>query len=263
MSSSPGKVLKQKLRRGKTVFGFWVTLESPTVTEIAARMGFDFVLVDAERAPLGPKELAEHLRVANLCGVAAIVHSPQIDPAIIGQVLDLGADGLFAPHVHSVDDVRRAVEYAKYPPIGTRGIAGQRATRWGKAFRERVQRANDETLVIPMIETVEAGEAIDEIAMVPHVDALWFGPADYSASAGLPGEWEGPGVARTLLECKRRARTRGVPCGVLAPTPESARQRLRQKFQLIGLGSDTGTMIRSATEALHAVGRTIPHDAWK
>jgi 2-keto-3-deoxy-L-rhamnonate aldolase RhmA len=85
------------------------------------------------------------------------------------------------------------------------------------------------------------------------VDAIQFGPADYSSSAGHLGEWEGPGVAERLLAVKDRIVARGVPCGIMGRSVENARMRQGQGFRLIGVASDAGLLIRGATEALKAL----------
>jgi 2-keto-3-deoxy-L-rhamnonate aldolase RhmA len=103
------------------------------------------------------------------------------------------------------------------------------------------------------METVAAGEAIDAILDVPGVDAIYFGPADYSASAGHLGEWEGPGVAERLLQIKDRIRARGFACGVMSTNVDNALLRRQQGFQMIGIGSDAGLLIRSSVEALKAL----------
>jgi 2-keto-3-deoxy-L-rhamnonate aldolase RhmA len=112
-------------------------------------------------------------------------------------------------------------------------------------------------MVIPFMETVAAGEAIDAILEVPGVDAIFFGPADYSASAGYLGEWEGPCVAERLLAIKDRIRARGVPCGIMSTDIGNAQMRKEQGFQMIGVGSDTGLLIRSSLEAMKALGVSV------
>jgi 2-keto-3-deoxy-L-rhamnonate aldolase RhmA len=262
MQPSPVATLKQKLRRGDTTYGFWVTLESPSITEIACRLGFDWIVVDAEHGHLDFRDIMEHIRVANLMRTVCFVHISEIQMGLITRMLDLGADGIFLPQVRSAEDVALGVRYAKYPPLGTRGLAAERSTRWGRAMQAKVRSANDETMVIPMVETVEAAAALDSILDTPGIDAILFGPADFSSSSGFPGEWEGPGVAEQILGLQQRIRQRGLPCVVIARDAEDAERRRNEKFQLIGLGSDTGLMIRSAAEMLVKMGVGVPPDAW-
>ena len=263
LRDSPALDLKRKFSEGKVTYGVWVTLESPTITEIAARLGFDWIVIDSEHGHLDMKDLMEHVRVANLMGVVCLVGITETQIGLIKRVLDIGADGIIVPQINTAEEVAQAVSYAKYPPEGVRGIGGERATRWGKGFAERVAKANREVFVIPKIETVAAGKAIDSIMDVAGVDAFFFGPADYSASAGSPGEWEGPGVAEQVMEIHQKMLDRKMPSGIIARNPEEAATRTRQKFQMIALGIDTGLLIRAATEAMEAVGRPVPSGAWR
>ncbi|MDB5349882.1 MAG: rhmA [Planctomycetota bacterium] len=248
-----GNELKRKLAAGKTTAGLWVTLESATITEIAVVLGYDWVVIDTEHGHLDLREVLDHVRAVRGASTTPIVRIQEIEQGTIKRVLDIGAAGIIVPQVTCAEDVERAVRFAKYPPRGIRGVGGERATRWGMGLREMTGVADQETMVIPLVETVAAGEAIDQILDVPGVDAIFFGPADYSASAGHLGEWEGPGVASRLLELKDRIVARGVPCGIMATDVENARMRAAQGFRMIGLGSDTGLLIRSSREALAAL----------
>ena len=141
------------------------------------------------------------------------------------------------------------MRFAKYPPWGQRGVGGERATHWGMGLKSDTRSANSETLVIPLMETVSAGKCIEQICDIPGVDAIQFGPADYSASAGSLGEWEGPGVAAQLLDIKDRIRARGLPCGILCRDSQDLMQRRDQGFQMLGLATDTGLLIRGIQNA--------------
>lgn len=246
-------VLKRKLREGRTTLGLWVTLESPSITEIAVALGFDWVCVDAEHGHLDFKEVLEHVRLTRHTETTPLVRVQEIEQGVIKRVLDLGAEGVIVPQVQSAEEVEQAVRFAKYPPRGVRGVGGERATDWGMGLRALTRSGDEETLVIPLVETVAAARAIDRILAVPGVDAIFLGPADYSASAGFLGEWEGPGVAERLLEVKDRVRAAGLACGIMSTDVANARLRRDQGFRMIGLGSDTGLLIRAATEALRAL----------
>src|SRR5262245_45876431 len=227
--------LKRKLAEGRTAYGLWVTLESPTITEIAVALGFDWVVIDAEHGHLDYKEIMEHVRVTRYTETTPLVRVQEIQQGIIKRVLDVGAAGIIVPQVTGPEEVERAVRFAKYPPRGIRGIGGERATQWGMRVKENTARANAETMVIPLMEDVRAGEAIEAILDVPGVDSIQFGPADYSSSAGHLGEFEGPGVAERLLAVKDRIVARGVPCGIMGRSVENARMRQGQGFRLIGV----------------------------
>jgi 2-keto-3-deoxy-L-rhamnonate aldolase RhmA len=245
--------LKRKLARGETTLGLWVNLESPAVTEIAVTLGLDWVVIDTEHGCLDYREVADHIRATRNTTTTPLVRIPEIGAGVIKRVLDLGAHGIIVPQVTSAEEVALAIGLAKYPPVGTRGVGGDRATLWGMGFASQTGIANRETMVIPLIETVAAGDAIESIVELPGVDAIQLGPADYSASAGFLGQWEGPGVAEKLLAFNDAARARGLGCGILATSVEDAIKRREQGFQLIGLGADTGLLIRSIRGALDAL----------
>jgi 2-keto-3-deoxy-L-rhamnonate aldolase RhmA len=250
--------LKRKLAEGRPTYGLWVTLEAPTITEIAVELGLDWVVIDAEHGHLDFKEILEHVRVTRNSATTPLVRIQEIEQGLIKRVLDLGAQGILAPQVRTAAEVELAVRFAKYPPWGVRGVGGERATGWGRTLRSSTASANEETLVIPLIETVEAGAAFGAILEVPGVDALFFGPADYSASAGYLGEWEGPGVAERLLELRKQAGERGIPCGVMSTSIRNAQERRDQGFRMVSIGPDTGLLIRAAVEALEALGVDVP-----
>lgn len=243
-------LLKQKLAAGATTVGLWITLESATISEIAATLGYDWVVIDTEHGHLDYREVLDHLRALRGSKTTPLVRIPEISQGTIKRVLDLGAAGIIVPQIESAAEVERAVRLAKYPPWGIRGLGGERATRWGLNRGEQTRAVNDETMVIPMVETVAAGNAIDAILDVRGVDAIFFGPADFSASSGYLGEWEGPGVAERLLELKERITARGVACGIMGTSVENARRRREQGFRMVGLGSDTGLLIRATRAAM-------------
>ena len=121
---SSAQKLKQKLNGGKVALGLWVTLESPSITEIALRLGLDWICIDTEHGHLDFKEVVEHLRAASRSNVACLVRIQEIEQGVIKRVLDLGADGIVVPQVRTAEEVERAVYFAKYPP------RGQKQPRW-------------------------------------------------------------------------------------------------------------------------------------
>lgn len=244
--------LKEKLAAGETTLGLWITLESPTITEIATMLELDWVVIDAEHGHLDFKEVIEHLRIARNTATTALVRIQETEQGLIKRILDIGAQGIIVPQITSAEEVERAVRFAKYPPWGIRGVGGERATAWGAHLKEATRTANEDTMVIPMMETVAAGDAIDAILDIRGVDALFFGPADYSASAGHLGDWEGPGVAERLLEIKDRIRSRGVASGIMGTDLKDAQRRGSQGFQMVGIASDTGLIIRAVNQAKQA-----------
>ena len=144
---------------------------------------------------------------------------------------------------------------ARYPPEGCRGIGGERATGWGECLAEHTAEANDHVLVVPIIETVRTAESVPRMCQVDGVDIFFFGPADFSATAGFRGQWEGPGVAEKILELKDTIRQAGKHCGVVATGTANLAERFEQGFRMLALGLDGRLLLRSLHESLAAVDR--------
>ena len=252
--------LRGRLQAGQTSYGLWITLESPALAEIAVALGLDWVCIDMEHGHLDYNDVANHLRALRGSDTSAVVRVPDTNISTIKRALDLGAHGVILPLVRSAADLEQGFRFGRYPPRGVRGVGGERAVAWGLGLEEYLSYADQETLIIPLIETRDAVDHIDEILAVPGLEAIYFGPADLSASQGYLGQWEGPGVAEQILSVLAKAAARGIGAGVMGTSVEDAVKRRDQGFRLVGLGSDAALLIRSVNAALLALrGRTEKH----
>ena len=247
--------LRRKIAADTPVFGLWVTLESPSITEMAVAIGIDWVVVDAEHGHLDWKEIVEHVRAAVRSQTVVLVRVAERSIGLIKRALDIGADGIVVPWIESAEQLREIVSYARYPLEGVRGIGAERATCWGQCLVQHTQEANDHVLVVPVIESVAGGRAIDSMLQVDGVDLFFFGPSDYSSSAGHRGQWEGPGVADQLLAIKDKILAAGKNVGVIATSNENLEERRQQGFRMLCVGIDSGLLLRSLHGALVTAGR--------
>src|SRR5262245_7839123 len=176
VKSSAIRKLKQNLAADVPVFGLWVTLESPSITEMAVALGLDWVIIDAEHGHLDWKEIVEHVRATVRSATVALVRIAQLNLGLIKRVLDIGADGLVVPWIETPEQLGQAVAYARYPLQGVRGMGAERATAWGQALAAHVAEAAEHTLVVPIVESVRGGEHIDELCQVEGVEVIYLGP---------------------------------------------------------------------------------------
>jgi 2-keto-3-deoxy-L-rhamnonate aldolase RhmA len=255
MKTAALQKLRQTLAADEPVYGLWITLESPSITEMAVALGLDWVVIDAEHGHLDWKEIVEHIRATVRSDTVALVRVAELNLGLIKRALDIGADGVVVPWVESVDQLRQAVAFAHYPPDGVRGIGAERATAWGQCIAQHTADANQHVLVVPIIETVRSAPHVPQMCQVDGVELFFLGPADYSSTAGYPGQWEGSGVAQQLLAIKDTVRQAGKHCGVLATSNANLLQRRAQGFTVLGLGQDGGLLLRSLHEALATVNR--------
>jgi 2-keto-3-deoxy-L-rhamnonate aldolase RhmA len=245
--------LRQRFREQETCYGFWVTTESPTVTEIAVALGLDWVCVDMEHGHLDFSAVMGHIRAVRGSDTGVVVRVSDIRLSDIKRPLDMGAHGVIIPYAQSLEDVERAFQYGRYPPRGVRGVSGERAVQWELGAKEYLGCADEETLIIPLIETRGAVRDIDAILDIPGLEAIFFGPADLSASHGYLGEWEGPGLAECILEVRAKAEAKGIAAGIMARSPQDSILRRDQGFRMVALGTDTGLMIRAIRENLETL----------
>ena len=246
--------LRTKLQDDQMTYGLWVSLESASITEMAVGLGLDWIVIDAEHGHLGWNDIVQHVRATVRSDTVALVRIQELNAALIKRVLDIGADGIVVPWVETADQLRHAVECAHYPPRGIRGIGGERATAWGNCLAEHVAEAEENVIVMPIIESVKGGESVPAMLEVDGVDCFYFGPADYSATAGFAGQWEGGDVAQRILTAKDQIRAAGKHCGLIGTSHENLVERRGQGFQLLGFGLDSTMLIRSLKGCLQAVG---------
>src|SRR5882724_7126553 len=122
MKTAAIKALRKKLAADRPVYGLWVTLESPSITEMAVALGLDWVVIDAEHGHLDWKEILEHIRAAVRSDTVALVRIAELNSGLIKRALDIGADGIVVPWIETCEQLKQAVAFARYPLEGVRGI---------------------------------------------------------------------------------------------------------------------------------------------
>lgn len=247
--------LKRALAAGRACVGTVVTLNNVAVAEMLARVGYDWLWFETEHTSLGLESLQAMLAATNGSDVSTVVRVPWNDKTMIKRALDLGPDALIIPLVNTREETEYAVRAMKYPPWGERGAGMARAQSYGGQLMEYLQMANDEVMVIPMLEHIHGVENIDDIVKVKGIDAIMVGALDLSGSMGLLGQTSHPdveaAVQKVLSACKRA----GIPCGAVAMAPEQADERIEQGFTLITLGMDVVYLRSAAKDAVDRVHR--------
>nr|WP_314256772.1 aldolase/citrate lyase family protein [uncultured Devosia sp.] len=244
---------KQRLLRRQRQIGGWLTTGSPTVTEIFAGIGFDWLLLDMEHSPNDFLLVIEHLRAAGV-GAPIVVRVPWNEPVMVKRLLDAGVASLMFPYVQNADEARAAVAATRYPPHGIRGVAGTtRATGYGR--REGLAQAAEQIAVVVQIETPEAMAAIDEIARVDGVDGVFIGPNDLAANMGHLGAPNHPDVRQAMLDGAVKIRAAGKSSGTLGYSSTHSASPFGDGFDFLGVASDAGAIIGGATEKLTTYSR--------
>jgi 4-hydroxy-2-oxoheptanedioate aldolase len=242
----PANKFKAALRSGQTQIGIWSSLSDPTVAELLAGCGYDWIMLDTEHSPAGPNEVISFLRTVAPYPVSPVVRPSWNNPVEIKKLLDAGAQTLLIPYVQSAEEARSAVAAVTYPPNGVRGVSGiTRATRYG-AVANYATRANEEICLLVQVETREALSQLKEIAQVPGVDGVFFGPADLAASFGYPGQPSHHEIKMAILDGISLLRDLGMPAGILSLDQDFLREAKMAGALFIAVDVDSGLLRRSA-----------------
>jgi 2-keto-3-deoxy-L-rhamnonate aldolase RhmA len=247
----PQNGFKRLLARGAPVpVGSWLMSASPIVTEAMGLAGFDWLVVDMEHVPIDTPQLLAQLQVLAGTPAAPVVRVPWNDQVMVKRALDAGAQTVMFPFVQSADEARRAVAHTRYPPAGVRGVAGtHRGSRYG-LVGGYLQRAGDEIAVIVQLETPAAMAALEDIAGVDGVDALFIGPGDLSAAMGHLGAIGHADVQRALKDGVQRCRRAGKPVGIVGGTPALVQQYIADGFDYVAIASDMTMLLGCAQSYL-------------
>ena len=227
----PNRV-KELWRTGKPVSTGWCSTVDPYATEAMARAGFDALILDMQHGmAIGPERAATWLQIVAQTETTPIVRIPWNEPSFAQWVLDAGAMGIIIPMVNNVADAKRAIGACRYPPVGYRSYAPNRAAFYGPDY---FAKANEEIICLVMLETLEAIANAEAIADLPGFDGFFVGPIDLGVSMGIAPFSEHkdsrhPDALRRVVEV---AKAHGQVAGVFATSPAEAVQRFREGFNL-------------------------------
>ena len=204
------------MRADEPLLGCFLTWPTGGIAELLALAGFDFLVLDAEHGFFSIESIEAMVVAADGAGIPAIVRVPSCAAAEVGRSLDAGAAGVLFPRGDGCATVRTAVESAKYPPEGKRGLGGVRANRYGTIPLDRfVKEANEHTSIVVQIETAGALAELASIAAEPGLDVLYVGPNDLTQALGVPGQYGDARYRQALEQIARQAKTSGKAAGIM------------------------------------------------
>lgn len=234
--------IKQDLKQRKPSIGTWMSMAHPSIAEILAMAGYDWVVVETEHTAIDVSEVLRLIIAIQQRGSAPLVRLAGIDPIQAKAVLDSGAAGVIVPMVNSKADAELAVSMCKYPPQGNRGVGLARAQGYGVDFDTYVTRANETSLVMVQIEHIDAVNCIDEILSVPGIDGTFIGPYDLSMSLGIPGQLSHPKIVDAKKKVLDAVLARGLAAGIHFVQPSTAVEdcaaAVKEGYTFIAMGTD-------------------------
>jgi 2-keto-3-deoxy-L-rhamnonate aldolase RhmA len=243
--------VKIKLKNGqKTIGGFLQTL-SPVAAEIMSQSGFDWLIVDLEHSPGGFENLQAQLQAMNGSGTVPFARAPWNDMVAIKRILDTGVMGVLVPYVNTKEEAEAAVAACKYPPQGVRGVAGSpRAAGFTRNTLPYLRSANEETIVMIAVETLDAVANLDEILTVEGLDGIFIGPVDLASSMGYLGDPGQPEVQKTIALIESKVFASDKFLGTLAGTWEKAQDCFEKGYQWMVVMQDGVALLKAGDEAV-------------
>lgn len=229
----------QKLRSGELVVSTKLNITDPIIAELAAYAGFDCIWLDMEHIGVDYKEIQTAMYAAKARGAEVIVRTPRGAYSNLVRPLEMDAAAIMVPHVMNKADAQQVAYYTKFHPIGRRPIDGGNADGMYclMGTPDYLRYSNEQKLTIIQIEDIEAYESIEEIASVDGIDMLFFGPADFAHSLGIPCDLSDPRVEEARKGVAEVARRHGKFAGTVGNT-ENLAKLYDMGYQLVNIGAD-------------------------
>lgn len=212
--------LREKMKAGQNIIGTMTNiLAHPDLPKIFKTCGFDFFIVDCEHGCFEYNQVAAMIAVAKEIGIGALVRVPGAQREPVLRFMEMGADGLMLPSTDTPEQARRLVEYAKYSPMGKRGMSMMRGHNRYIPVADPIaymKQANEDTILIAQIESAEGVANIDDILSVEGIDVAFMGPNDLCCDLGVTGNQKAPifieSVEKVIDSAKRHGKYSGTHC---------------------------------------------------
>ncbi|MEB0040004.1 MULTISPECIES: aldolase/citrate lyase family protein [unclassified Pseudomonas] len=232
-----------RLKHGENIYGLLNSVPSPLLCEMIAFAGYHFVILDMEHLLRSEEDLMHCLRACEAAGISAWLRIPDIDTKLIGRALDAGVEAIVLPRVESADDVARALDAAYFPPRGKRGISGGRITGFGRMpLPDYVDLANQQSPIVPMIESVAGLRALPEILALPGVGMVLEGALDLALDMQVGPEPLHPDVWLALQAMADACAVAEVPFCANPRTPEQHAFWCNRGIRSFLAGEDRGLL---------------------
>lgn len=244
---------KAKLRRREPCLGAQIALSDPAVAEIMGRAGFDWLLIDTEHTAGNALVVRAMLQASVHAQAVALARPLRLDPDEIRRFLDIGSPGVACPFISSGEEASRLVRACRYPPEGVRGYGPRRAAGYGFDVDEYFQQANKAMICIPIVESRESVQNIEDIVATDGIDGICLGPMDLSISLGCFKEFHcstfTDAVEQVRKACGKHKKAMGTGCYSM----DHARECLERGDSLLLVGGDDTFLAAESDRCLRAL----------
>jgi len=230
--------LPQLLANDKLALGLWCSLVSANAVETLTTVSYEWFLLDMEHTTASLNDIVDQLRVLDASSSAGVVRPPCSDMVFIKRLLDAGVKNLLFPNIQSVQEATQIIKATRYAPHGIRGVSvAGRAAEYG-AQADYLKNASKEIVIGIQLETKKALNLIPELASLPEISILFFGPGDLSADMELLGQPDHPEVRKAVISSIKETVSHNKTAGVLAPNLDAANAYIAAGARFVAIGSD-------------------------
>lgn len=239
--------LKEKLEKNEQTIGTWNIINSTMVVDVIASSGIDFIIIDAEHGSISYETAQTMITICESYNVTPIMRVGEINESLILRALDIGSHGVQLPNITTMDDAKKFVRFAKYPPVGERGFspytkAGLYDVSNGQKMPEI---ANKNTLLIANVEGEEGIKNLQDIVKVDGIDVIFIGLFDMSKSLGIAGDVQNPRVMEKLDEAIEVIHKNGKKVGSIASNLNMLEILKKKDIEYLTYSVDTGIIKES------------------
>lgn len=242
--------LKQRIRDGELLLGTVLPAPTSFVASQVCKADVDFLWIDAEHSSIWVEGLDMVPVIARRNDVAPMIRIAWNDPALVKKAYDIGSVAVMIPQVNTAEEAERAVQYARYAPEGNRGISPYWAMLAGLDFNHVIRTANEETVLVLQIESLEAYENLDEIMQVEGIDVLFVGPTDLSATLGVITQIGSKEVQEIMRDVPKRLEGSGIMAGTTLDDVQDIREKIDWGYRYINVGTPMGYGMAALEENL-------------
>ena len=238
MNMRPSRVLR-KLRNGEVAVCIKLNLADARAAELTAMFGFDCIWADLEHIPNDWSVVEQQIWAAKSYDVDVMTRVARGSYSDYIRPLEMDSAGIMVPHIMSAADAKAVARMTRFHPIGRRALdsGNTDGAFCNIPLLDYLKQANEQRFVAIQIEDPEPLDELDEIAAVEGIDMLFFGPADFSHSIGVPGQFDHPKVAETRKRVAEVARAHGKFAGTTG-SPEKLDELADMGFTFIPIGAD-------------------------
>ena len=239
--------LRDIWKSGAAAVNGWLAIPNSFSAETMAHQGWDSLTIDMQHGIADYADMCAMLTSISTTETVPLVRVPWNEPGMIGKVLDGGAYGVICPMVNTKEEAEKLVAYSKYPPRGTRSNGPIRSGMYGSAGTYQ-QTANDEIVLLPMMETKTAVENMESILDVEGINGVYIGPSDLGFSYGLVPKLdrEEPEILKIYEKIVKECGKRGLYPGIHCSGADGAVRAINMGFKLVTLSNESGLMMTYA-----------------